>query len=82
MEAEGFQQSGDEIYAENVPVVSLFMDMLTQWRVGPGGVVGLDYNVLPMLFDVRGVANNERGDLLDGLKTMESAALEKLREKD
>lgn len=82
MEAEGFQQSGDEIYAENVPVVKLFMDMMTQWRVGTGGVVGLDYNVLPMLFDVRGVASDERGELLDGLKVMESAALEKIREKD
>lgn len=82
MEAEGFQQSGDEIYAENVPVVRLFMDMLTQWRVGPGGVVGLDYNVLPMLFDVREIASDERGDLFDGLKIMESAALEKLRGND
>lgn len=58
------------------------MDLLTQWRVGPGGIVGLDYGVLPMVFDIRGIDSGDRAEIFSGIKIMEASALDTLREKD
>lgn len=69
-----------EVYPDNWPVVRLFADMSTQWRVGMSGLVGLDYAALPVVMDLRGVAAADRGEVFDGLRVMESAALEELRE--
>lgn len=60
--------------------VRVFVDMLTQWRVGMGGVVGLDYNVLPMIFSIRNIDGEDRGEVFQGVKVMESSALESMRE--
>lgn len=81
-EAEGFQQCGDELYADNAQTVKVFIDMSTQWRVGVGGAVGLDYNVIPLVFDIRGVTDDDRGEVFDGLKIMERAALDVINGKD
>lgn len=81
-EAEGFQQSGEEVYAENMPIVRVFLDIFTQWRVGPGGLIGLDYNVLFRRLDRLFQDEEEWEDVYAGVKIMESAALETLREDD
>ena len=36
-----------DIWAEHWPAVSAFLDACTQWRMGPGGPIGLDYSALP-----------------------------------
>lgn len=78
-EAEGF---GDcLVYPDNWPTVMIFRDMSTQWRVGMSGPVGLDYNVLQMIFRLRAVPRDERTEIFDGLQTMESAALEAIAER-
>lgn len=79
-EAEGFQQCGDELYADNAQTVKVFIDMSTQWRVGMGGVVGLDYNVLPMIFSIRNIDGEERAEVFEGIKVMEGSALKTMRE--
>lgn len=63
------------IYPDCWPVVMLMMDMATQWRTSMGGIIGLDYNVLPMLFSMRGVADADRAVMLDDLQVMECEAL-------
>ena len=79
-EAEGF---GDcLIFPDNWPTVMIFRDISTQWRVGMSGPVGLDYNVLPMIFGLRSVPRDERAEIFDGIQTMESAALEAIRERN
>ncbi len=35
------------VWPENWPAFRLFCDVQSQWRTGPGGPIGLDYNVLP-----------------------------------
>lgn len=70
----------DGIFPDNVQVVSVFMDMLTQWRVGPGGATGLDYTALPIVLRIREIPRTERQDIFDGIQTMERAALKGLRE--
>jgi hypothetical protein len=67
------------LWQENVAVVEVFADMLTQWNVGGAGVVGLRYESLPLLLDLRAVPAADRPDLVAGLRVMERAALEHFR---
>ncbi|QPD96298.1 hypothetical protein [Enterobacter phage N5822] len=52
----------------------VFCAMQTQWRSAGGGAYGLDYNVLPMLFEIYKVTDREMA--LNDLRIMESKALE------
>lgn len=63
------------------PAANLFVDLLTQWRVGTGGAVGLDYTAIPVVMDLRKVPDEKRGDLFDDLRVMECAALAEMRRK-
>lgn len=54
--------------------------MSTQWRVGPGGVIGLDYQVIPMFLRLRRVPRARWEALIDDLRTMEAEALAVLAE--
>lgn len=58
--------------------VDAFMAMSTQWRVGPGGAVGLDYNVLPWVLQQIGL--NDEPDIFADLRIMEMAALNEMRQ--
>lgn len=59
--------------------VALFIDLMTQWRMGMAGPVGLDYTAIPAVMDLRDIPREERSELFDDLRVMESAALEQLR---
>ena len=48
--------------------------MQTQWRSAGGGAYGFDYNVLPMLFKIYKIDDEEMA--LNDLRIMESKALE------
>lgn len=82
MDAEGFGEDETSIYQDNAKAVMVFVDIMTQWRTGAAGAVGLDYNVLPMVFDLRKIEGEERAEVFDGVRVMESAALEAMRKKD
>jgi hypothetical protein len=73
-------QACDGIYPDNLPTVSVFLDMLTQWRVGAGGATGLDYTALPVVMRIREVRRENRQEIFDGIQVMERAALKGLRE--
>ena len=65
----------------NWRTVMMFERMETQWRSGPGGAIGLDYSVLlgsDGLFSLYGVRH--RRAMLEDLRIMEVAALNKMRE--
>ena len=47
--------------------------MMTQWRTTMGGVVGLDYSVLQMLFDLYDISN--RQEVFEDLQIMEREAI-------
>ena len=46
---------------------------MTQWRTTMGGVIGLDYSVLQMLFDLYDV--NNRTDIFEDIQVMEREAM-------
>ncbi|WP_418904025.1 DUF1799 domain-containing protein [Phytobacter diazotrophicus] len=52
---------------------ALFSALATQWRVGAGGATGLDYNVLPWMFQMHGV--EDAAACMADIQIMESEAL-------
>jgi len=74
-EADGmdFRGAEDGIYPDNMRVYTLFRDMLTQWRTGPGGIIGLDYNVL-FRYGIE-----YESEEFEGIRIMERVALTELR---
>ncbi len=74
---------GDDvgIWPENWTTVEVFAAMSTQWNTaGMGGVVGLRYEALPAVMRFCGVSPAERATVFHGLRVMEGAALEDLRD--
>ena len=80
-EAEGFQQDGEEWFADNLQTIRVFIDMSTQWRIGMSGAVGLDYNVLFSRLDRLFGESDEWEEVFGGIKIMERAALEVINKK-
>jgi len=69
----------DGIYPDNFLSVSIFLDLLTQWRTGMSGVTGLDYNAIPAVLNLRKVKSKDREEVFECVKVMESAVLNRLR---
>jgi len=51
----------------------LFIKLMTQWRTTMGGVIGLDYTVLQMLFDLYDIDN--RKEIFEDIQVMEQEAM-------
>lgn len=85
--AAGFDLSGyyaapshADVWPENWHAVVLFLRVQTQWRVGPGGPIGLDYcAVYPLLDRLHPTDADAWTDALDDIRVMESAALDEMR---
>ena len=68
-----------EVWPDNWDAVILFHRLGSQWRAGPGGVFGLDYNVLYRMMD-RMILTPERYDELEEeIQILEAAAVEEMR---
>jgi len=67
------------LWPENIIPTRLFLAMLTQWRMGPGGPVGLDYAVIAPTARLLGLdiaPGNDEAEMFAGLQELEQAALE------
>lgn len=69
------EEAGLEIEPEAAPAVDLFCRVLTQWRTGPNGYLGLDYGVLLSLMELDGVKRKKRTALLADIGIMEETWL-------
>lgn len=67
-----------ELWLENIEAVATFLRCDTQWRMGPGGVIGLDFNVVLAMASLYSVDEPTR--LVEDLKLMEARALQLFRE--
>jgi hypothetical protein len=65
-----------ELWAENQPIFDLYYRVRTQWRVGMGGAVGLDYNVVDRWLERRNLSPAEHDEFMYWLQVVESAALD------
>lgn len=70
-----------EVWPENVQAYNLFQGLGTQWRVGMGGPVGLDYYVAYHRMDRMGLSPTDYDQLDQDLQVMEAAALDVMRER-
>ena len=68
-----------EVWEENWESVMLFIRMMTQWRTTMGGVIGLDYSVLQILFDLYDISNRQQ--VFEDIQIMEREAM-KIMNKD
>jgi hypothetical protein len=56
--------------------------MLTQWRVGANGAIGLDYNVLFRFLDRMGLSESDYDDMLSDIAVIEDAALAEIHREE
>lgn len=79
-EREGGDDGSVEIWPETAHAAPVFADLLTQWNVaGMGGLIGLRYEALPMIFDLHGIPASDRRDLLADIRVMEAAVIKESR---
>lgn len=69
-----------EIIPDAYPAVSMFLRVQTQWRVGMGGVIGLDYGAVRWLFELENVS--KPAELLEDLQVIEAKVVEILSQRD
>lgn len=74
--------SPDEVavWPEHESALEIFDALSTQWRVGFAGATGLDYSVLPAIFDLYELPQSDRRDRLAEIRVMEGEALRTMHE--
>jgi hypothetical protein len=70
------------VWPENMPAINLFSSISSQWRTGPGGATGLDYNVLFHRMDHMHLSEQDYEWMFDDIRVIESAALTSMNKKD
>jgi hypothetical protein len=63
------------VWPENWPAWQLFNRIDTQWRVGPKGATGLDYNVLLRFLDRMRLSDDDYEQMLNDISVIEQSAL-------
>ncbi|WP_416046676.1 DUF1799 domain-containing protein [Cupriavidus basilensis] len=80
MKAEDFEAPPVEVWPDNVQAFEVFGQMGTQWRVGMGGAIGLDYGALPFVLRMSRVPRDQWAPVFEGIRVMENAALSAMSE--
>lgn len=75
------QDQDHGVYPENWPAFTVFASMLTQWRTSYGGIIGLDYSVLPSVMRWLAIPPADEPEVFEAVRVMESAALPELNAK-
>lgn len=65
-----------EVWPDNWPALELFLLCQTQWRTGPGGLVGLDYGAVLAMASLWAV--DRVRETMAGVQVIESAILAQL----
>lgn len=74
MKLEG-QGNEPGIWPEHVQAVEVFSALLTQWRMGSKGVIGLDYSAIPAVLEMKRIARGVWPELFDQIRVMENEAV-------
>ncbi len=74
--------SGDdvEVWPCNWPAFLLFNRMSTQWRVGTGGPIGLDYNCIRDVAGFLEIKKKKLAEIFPDLQVLEGEALRVMAE--
>lgn len=79
---EDFGDDSFELWPENEESISLFSSVSTQWRMGMGGPVGLDYTALFARMDRLKFDDQTHERLFQDIRVIESEALNIINTKD
>ena len=69
-----------EVWEEHWESIMFFLKIMTQWRTTMSGVIGLDYSVLQMLFQMYDVRNKKQ--IFEDIQVMERAAMNILNKEE
>lgn len=69
-----------EVWPDTARAFSLFRSLRTQWQVGQGGPIGLNFLVAFKRMDRMGLSQEEYGQLDEDLQVMEAVALQMMHE--
>lgn len=70
------------MWPDNWLPLMMFRALGTQWRMGMGGPVGLDYGVFPLIYRMHGVSRKDQPEMFECLRVMESEALSIMHRKE
>lgn len=73
------EENTAHVWPCNVQAVNLFIEVGTQWRVGPSGPYGLDYNIVYDEIYRIGLGAEAVQQMKADIRILEDAALEELR---
>lgn len=68
-----------QVWACNWPAFEVFSALVTQWRMGYSGPVGLDYSAVRVVMDMHGIQDQRA--MLDDIQAMEFEALKVFKER-
>jgi len=71
-----------EIWPENELPFEIFVQLRTQWRMGMGGPIGLDYGVLYHKLDRMQLDPEQYAQVEADIRVMEEAALDAMSRKE
>lgn len=69
-----------EVWPCNWPAFLLFNRLSTQWRVGAGGAIGLDYNCIRDVAGFLGIKKKILAEIFPDLQVLEAEALRVMAE--
>lgn len=73
------QDSGCEIWQENLESFSVFQALTTQWRISDMGYFfGLNYPAVESVLNMMGFNRKRKAEIFEDIRIMENAALEVL----
>nr|WP_275584468.1 DUF1799 domain-containing protein [Stenotrophomonas sp. NLF4-10] len=75
LKAKHFTPPSVDLWPECTLPIEIFSRVSSQWRVGAGGSVGLDYNVVFYELDREGLEGDKRDEVMAGIRVIEAAAL-------
>ena len=81
LEDYGDEFSLVEVFPENWTAANVFQSLLTQWRLGFNGPVGLDYAVVPTVLNLHGIKRKKWEEIFHCLRVMEDEALVTIHKK-
>ena len=67
-----------EVLPENWLAVNIFTDVSTQWRIDSGQLIGLDYNALRWIFELKKDKIQNPSELLADIQLIEVKIVETL----
>jgi hypothetical protein len=76
--AEDFPEPDIDVWEENWEALQLYIRNQSQWRAGPRGIIGLDYNVIYTDMTLREIPMHTQNELMDNLRIIEGQARKEL----